>query len=956
MQIPEFLKVGSIVRNRSRLWRVDAVDEDIIAVSAIDGTTAERHRFYFPVETFEQGKLPQPKPDMLGNPAAQDLMVRAFKLSLIHGTAPLISLQHSSVIPTEYQLIPILMALDLPRVRMLLADDIGLGKTIEAGLIITELLGRQRISRILIVTPASLREQWREAMDHFFHIEFRIISTRHRRTLERELPPGANPWEYYPYLITSLDYAKKPEVRNFILEQKWDLVLFDEAHHVAKPHQSSERDKVTMDRWEFTEAIARHEHITHLLFLTATPHNGYRDTYASLLKMLVPEGVSGPIHNPVIHRDILHHHVCQRRRKDVDEWFETGKALGFKSPFKKRDQIEVFQQPSGEQVKAIEKIVALGDHILSVVREGTVYQRHMANWTVMHFHKRAISSPKALRESLNNRINTIQEKLMLKEEESVTGITEEEVRANVLDEDPGEKVDDEEVSHRTDRSIFGDLEALKRELKLLEEALEFAEKITPLKDFKLQDLMKNLLHSLLREFPKVLIFTRWKDTLDYLQEQLSEHPRFKSMNIVTLFGNIDESIRSERIKEFTNVKSGILIATDCISEGMNLQYASNQLIHYELPWNPNRLEQRNGRVDRFGQPLDKVVIRTLIMNDTLEADIARILVEKARQIREDYGFSPPFFGDETSIIELIREHKPSYKYGPGQRTLDEFLAEKQEHLENPFARDVLEQIQGDSFYGGIEIGLGEVQQRLDYTYKLIGRPEEIEKFVKLGLTKYGCKLTETNNKVWTIELSDEFSIESQLVETLEGMTFDPQRAFEDPSLEVIDLGHPIVQKLIEKVKFTSFNDPEFYGRSAALKKDCQFPVSTIFQVLGRYIVGTKPPSIIEELFEFGIEVFSGKELSPEMIKAIEFAERKPLQREESEIKADLKRALENPLLDQFLQNQADLRCRKIVDERIRMKAKMQDEAPKEWLNGVEDVTIASYDMIAVTLYYPTIGE
>ncbi len=184
MQELEFLKIGAIVENRSRLWRVDAIEGKTITVTAIDGTHTERHRFYIPIEDFRPSKLPKPDYRVVGNFAAQNLMLRAFKLSLIHGTAPLISLQQSRVIPTEYQLIPVLMALELPRVRMLLADDIGLGKTIEAGLILSELLGRQHISRILIITPASLREQWRESMDYFFHLDFRIISTRHRRTLE----------------------------------------------------------------------------------------------------------------------------------------------------------------------------------------------------------------------------------------------------------------------------------------------------------------------------------------------------------------------------------------------------------------------------------------------------------------------------------------------------------------------------------------------------------------------------------------------------------------------------------------------------------------------------------------------------------------------------------------------------------------------------------------------------
>ena len=187
---------GTVVKNRGRLWRVDGQEEDVLIATAIDTGEPEQLKFYIPFENVRPGRLEPPSPDVVGHPAAQDLLLRAYRLSLLHGTAPLLSLQRSRVIPKDYQLVPVVMALEMPRVRMLLADDVGLGKTIEAGLIITELLARQMASRLLVIVPANLREQWREALDYFFHIPARIISSRHRREMERELPAGANPWEH----------------------------------------------------------------------------------------------------------------------------------------------------------------------------------------------------------------------------------------------------------------------------------------------------------------------------------------------------------------------------------------------------------------------------------------------------------------------------------------------------------------------------------------------------------------------------------------------------------------------------------------------------------------------------------------------------------------------------------------------------------------------------------------
>jgi len=294
---------GRVIETRERLWRVDSQHGDVLTATPIDGSGAEQHRFFVPMESISSGRLDWPSRSIIGAPQAQDLLLRAYRLSMLHGTAPLLSLQRSRVVPKDYQLVPVVMALELrERVRMLIADDVGLGKTIEAGLIITELMARQLASRVLIVVPAALREQWKEALQYFFHIQARIISTRHRREMERELPAGASPWEQFPVLITSIDYAKQPRVKNQILEQQWDIALFDEAHLASKPHESGPNQRATTERWEFARAVATSERVRHLLLLTATPHNGYTDSFASLLDLLDEQLVMGPSHEPRIDR------------------------------------------------------------------------------------------------------------------------------------------------------------------------------------------------------------------------------------------------------------------------------------------------------------------------------------------------------------------------------------------------------------------------------------------------------------------------------------------------------------------------------------------------------------------------------------------------------------------------------------------------------------------------------
>jgi hypothetical protein len=354
---------------------------------------------------------------------------------MLHSTAPLLSLQRSRAIPVDYQLVPVVMAMEQSPVRMLIADDVGLGKTIEAGLIATELMARGMARRVLVVCPASLREQWQQALAYFFHLESHIFSRRRRRKLERDLPAGANPWEYHNAFVVSVDYAKKAKIKNQILEVPWDVVIIDEAHKVGKPHQSGPDATVSKERWDLGKELAYADQVEHLLLLTATPHNGYTDSFASLLRLLDVGIVSGPSHDPSINRTTGKRHVVQRRRKDVDTWaISDGRRA-----FPERDQDEVKVVPTAQERDALQAVQQYGQLILKHARaisKATSRIHTLAQWTVLHLHKRALSSPEALRQSLKNRREGIQQNLdELTEAEA--GLSTEVAKANVLDEDTG---------------------------------------------------------------------------------------------------------------------------------------------------------------------------------------------------------------------------------------------------------------------------------------------------------------------------------------------------------------------------------------------------------------------------------------------------------------------------------------------------------------------------------------
>lgn len=437
---------GTIINLRSRLWRVDDIQNNILSATSIQGAPVQKRRFYIPYEKIERSQISPPDPSIVGVPSAQEILTRAYRLSMIHGTAPFLGLQRSRVIPESFQMVPVVMALDMPRVRILIADDVGLGKTIEGGLIISELFAHNRASRLLVICPANLRIQWKEALYYFFHIDAKIISSNTLRSLGRSMPPGASPWEYYPYLIVSMDYAKSPRNLSHI-EKNWDIVLIDEAHNLAKPHQISKNQRINKDLWTLAEKVSKSA--KHLILLTATPHNGYTDTFASLLSLLEIRAVTGDIHEPIINRQVAQHHVCQRRRKDVEKDFGF---TGEESPFPLRDQSETYIEPNSEEKECIERLELLQQFILDVAKDGSFQQQRLSQWTVMHLHRRALSSPESLRISLKNRLKKVNDRIKKTSAESSdeAGLTDEEARSEVLDGDPGERLSLDEAGDRFD--------------------------------------------------------------------------------------------------------------------------------------------------------------------------------------------------------------------------------------------------------------------------------------------------------------------------------------------------------------------------------------------------------------------------------------------------------------------------------------------------------------------------
>ncbi len=529
----------------------------------------------------------------------------------------------------EYQLEPVVRALTMPRANLLIADDVGLGKTIEAGLVMQEMLARRRIRRIMIICPASLQQQWKDEMEEKFQLEFHLIDRDNMQQLRREYGMHVNPWTSFPRLITSMDFIKREQPLRLFQESlqgadsplpDWDLLIVDEAHNIAPSGRGGYA--VASDRTRMMRAIA--DHFQHRLFLTATPHNGYTESFTALLEMLDPLRFS---RGEKVDREQVKL-VMVRRLKD-----------SIKDPLGQRKFAE-------RNVEALEiRLSSAEGRLHDLLNEYTTSRLERVEWerslpvrfALTMLKKRLLSSPLAFANSLDTHLTNLG--AVSEAEPDVTLV---ERLAGRVNED---WANDFEKSQREDDALiessrfFTELTAAERDLLTRMADLVNSEAV----DGKTQELIDWIEDHLrpdgdwTRE--RLIVFTEYKDTLDYLYRVLSK--RYGEDRLLTLIGSMNLGDR-EIIKAAFQADPGeqpvrILIATDAASEGLNLQNHCRNLIHYEIPWNPNRMEQRNGRIDRHGQLARVVNVYHFVYANHADTRFLEMVVEKVKTMREDLG-------------------------------------------------------------------------------------------------------------------------------------------------------------------------------------------------------------------------------------------------------------------------------------------------------------------------------
>lgn len=934
------IKPGMLVRLRRRLWRVEGFDGKVLTATPVDDFGASPQDFILDLEDVKPGTMPDPTLNELGRIPLQRLFLQAARLDALHGTAPFLAIQRTAVIPVEYQLVPLVMAMQQDPVRLLIADTTGLGKTVEAGLIMCELIARSRARSILVITPANLREQWREQMRDLFYLGFDIISSDTRKRLERLIPPGADPWTFFERLIVSIDYAKDIKVRNEILKRKWDLVVVDEAHNACAPHNFTGR-KADMERYQFLEQLAQ-KASKHLLLLTATPHNGYTDSFSSLLQMLSPSIVrgSGPELAPI--REKALYHVCQRTRKDVAAWF---KEANLPNPFPDREpagSTEVGVELHREYLKSLEKL----DAIMKMV--GLHARGHKdvnaVEWLRLHLFRRALSSPEALRVSLENRINNLRSEVR----ELVTEVNSETLFNAVLDKGGTDAESEEDVDRHADL-IFFSVEK-KIQLKDFQELLAELKKFSAAKDRKLATLRDKVIPELMAHASdvtpaRIILFTRFKDTLTYLEKDLSKSTDYQ---VFTLHGDLSEAVRDKVFEQFAQSKAAVLIATDVISEGLNLQSTSAMVVHYDIPWNPNRLEQRVGRVDRFGQQAPIVYVRTIYCRDTTDEDVMALLVRKLETIREDQGFCPPFFVSEQTVLDRLVRRSKKRREPAGPSLFDDVTPEDEEFFGNA------KLIAADGFYGQSHVRIRDVSERLREAHAKFGSPSQVQQFIRSSLGYFGSTLQPQPDGTLRILIPNpRLRIPGVGEQTKAVMT--PEEKTKHPDAIVLDVGHPLIRRLIAVVREHTFQDTNEGARTAAYHVKGASKSMLIGQGLLRATAKTTPSTLLEEIVVFGISVGIDGEHPLQKAEVVEMLESEPSPQVVDRAVAleDLQALFKSPVFQQTREAAKESAKQELFAYRHDRKAELLEVSEDTtWLEGFDDIEEVGFDLHTLTLIMP----
>lgn len=737
--------VGSLVHCRDREWVVlPSADDDLLLLRPLGGSESETAGIYLPLklDDVRSATFAPPDPTLATDHTAGRLLRDSARLSFRSGAGPFRSLGRISVRPRPYQLVPLLMALRQEYARVLIADDVGIGKTIEAGLIARELLDRGEATGLCVICPPHLCDQWRKELAEKFHIDDAVvIRSSTIGQLERLLPTNISVFEHYKRQIVSIDFVKSERWRFSFLQHCPDLVIVDEAHTCARPGGKSSAQQ---QRHQLLVDLAvRNER--HMLLLTATPHSGVEESFLSLLGLLNERFASLDLNNLADkQRESLAHHFVQRRRADIVHW------LNEETPFPQRDPSEVWYEITPAYAELYDEVFHFVREQVRSAETLSGFRQRVKYWAALALLRSVMSSPASAKEAL-----LIKAKGRL--EESGESPEVDDYAAAVYD--PLEELGSDDVTP-THLVQAGAVEMTEHGARRLREFARKAEALQGEQDGKVAALSAQVA-KLLREGYHPIVYCRFIATSDYVAPELQQRLRaeWPDLRVISVTGQISEDERKERVGELACAPRRVLIATDCLSEGINLQHAFDAVIHYDLPWNPNRLEQREGRVDRYGQQRTKV--RTILLygkNNPIDGAVLDVLLRKARTIHKSLGITVPLPVNSEDLMTAVvkslfkQAEAKSVKKAPVQLTFDDLAPGGVDSVEAMHSRwDAAAERQKVSHtrFAQLAIKPDEVAAELRETDAVLGDPAAVEQFLRAALQRLGTPM-EPSGPAWRV--------------------------------------------------------------------------------------------------------------------------------------------------------------------------------------------------------------
>ncbi|MBI4369149.1 MAG: DEAD/DEAH box helicase [Elusimicrobia bacterium] len=846
---------GTLVRTRGREWVVlPESNPELLVLRPLGGTMDEIAGVCTVLERVEPASFQPPSPEDLGDYFSCQLLRDATRFGFRSSAGPFRSFGRLAVQPRPYQLVPLLMALKLDPVRLLIADDVGIGKTVEACLIARELLDRGEISRICVLCPPQLAEQWQTELSSKFNIDATLVLSSTARSLERHLPAGQSLFENYPHVVVSMDFIKSDSRYNDFLRTCPEFVIVDEAHTCALPGENTR--SAAHQRFRLLSKLAENKQ-RHIVLVTATPHSGNEAAFRSLIGLLnpefseLPENLAGPENVP--YRKSVAAHFVQRRRGDIKHYLDAD------TPFPERDK----DKPDEEFYRLSEPYKALFAKVLDYVRQsvkdesGSALQHRVRWWSALSLLRAMASSPAAAAATLRQRSITAEAPDVATADELGRKIvldTHDDLGDELLDIPSGADSDNPDSDNPNRRK----LRAFEREARMLEGDADT-------KLLKLVDILKDTL----KDGYRPIVFCRFIQTAEYLKDQLRDRLGKKILVdcVTSSLPPTDRLTRIEAIPADTQSQR-VLVCTDCLSEGINLQEKFDAVIHYDLSWNPTRHEQREGRVDRYGQKSKKIRALTYYgLDNQIDGVVLKVLIQKHKTIRNSLGISVPVPVNTDAVIEAIFEglllRTNSSISGPLLPGFEEFLLPKKEELNKHWEAAADREKRSRTMFAQESIDFQEVARELKATEQAIGSISDLQRFFTSILER--SQAVVTKGRIIEVDLA---GVPLAVKEALEDakklrVSFEP---ITERNVIILHRTHPILEGLASWV-MNSALDPmqEGFARRAGVIRTHAVTARTVMLLLRlRYhIVSTIHGSTSNLLAEDAlVAAFTGEPTNP----------------------------------------------------------------------------------------------